>query len=223
MKKTTLFLCCLAIAINVLAQENKFHFGSFTNISYCGTKDEFSSNALPTMGYQFGFISRYSLDKINQIQFGMGLSETGLVTKREGKEIGEPEIKSIKRKFVSQDIIFPIAYKHNFRSNNQFYWLGGFSLLIKYDRLARTKTVFTNNSIVKSTSAVFFETSRILNMNFCLGLGYESKIFKHSTLYVQPLFEINIAPQNGPNDFITFQEFSGRFYTLGLTMGLIMD
>jgi hypothetical protein len=119
--------------------------------------------------------------------------------------------------------MFPISYKQNLRANNQFFWLVGLNLLIKYDRLIRIKTTLADGSTTKTSSGFAFESSQVFNGNLCLGFGYEKKIFKYSTLYIQPLFGINIARQNSLNDFRAFNEFSGRFYTLGLTTGLIMD
>jgi hypothetical protein len=223
MKKAISFFLSIAIAISLFAQEDKFQFGSFTNINYCGTREEFSGASLPTLGYQFGILSGYSLSQTAQIQFGMGLSETGFANKMEGFSNIGSQIKSIKNHFVNQDIMFPIAYKQNLRADNQFYWLVGLSLLIKYDRLTRTKTTLADGSTIKTSSGFVFESSRVFNGNLCLGFGYEKKIFKYSTLYIQPLFGINIVKQNSLNDFRAFQEFSGRFYTLGLTTGLMMD
>jgi hypothetical protein len=228
MKKSILFITLLSVAFCASAQkEDNFQFGGFANVNRCGiitspnnlsaTSNPIGglvSNSLPTIGYQFGFLTQYAFSELSKLQFGIGMAQTGSTTGTFSINNDPTSLASFESQIIHQDVMLPILYKRNFGKKSNFYVIGGITPLFKMNRNFKSIITLADGTQRVTSTQNSFESTRNLNLNPSLGIGYEMKVFKNNYLFLQPNFDIN--------GFQLLDVFGNkRFYTLGLTVGVL--
>jgi hypothetical protein len=228
MKKNIVFITLLSLAFCASAQkEDNFQFGGFANMNRCGviiphtsidptiqTIEGFATNNLPTVGYQFGFLTQYAFSDVSKLQFGIGLMQTGSTTGQFSIGNTTRDIASFESQTINQDLMLPILYKRNFSPKSPFYIVGGLTPLLKINRNNKSIINFADGTQQVTTVNSSFGGTSGVNINPSLGIGYEKKIFKDNYLYLQPNIDINA--------FQLLELFGNkRYYTIGLTVGVL--